>query len=387
MLKKIFIIPLIVASIALFVAPVLSAPNFLISDANIINVTSPIGDDTYIIGSQVTVDRDIAGDLIVMGGEVEINGNIAGDLLVGSGTVSIKGNIGDDLRIVGGKIFIDGQVGDDVIVGSGAITISEKALIKGDLIIGSGDFFLDGIILGNIKAGFSKGVINGIIKGNANLKYDRNLSFGNDAIIEGKLVYWATTPNPNFEAVAESVEYNQWSSRQGIGYIPVLGAFAFLIPPLALGVIVWKYLGMLLLGGLLIWFLPKYMPRVVGLIKKDYWGSFWRGIVFLVVVPILFLIGITILIGIPFSLILMLAYILTIILAGIVASLVIGSYFVRIKKPTKNQQFVGLAIGVAVYVLLSLVPFVGWLIKFIFVVLALGGMWGDSYIAIKTNRY
>ncbi len=386
MLKKISIVSMI-AIIALFAVPVLAAPNFLSSDTGVINITSPVGDDTYITGSQVIVDRDIDGDLIVIGGEVDINGDIAGDLFVAAGTVLITGNIGDDLRVGGGEVLITGEIGDDVIVGGGIVTISETALVKGDLIVGSSDFFLDGMVLGSIKAGFDKGAINGIIKGDANLKYGGVLSFGDNAVITGKLVYWASAPDASFEAVAGSVEYNKWSDGQGISYIPVLGAFAFLVPPIAFGVLAWKYLGMMLLGGILIWFLPKYMPRVVDLVKKNYWSSFWQGIVFLVVVPILAFIGITILIGIPFSIILMLAYILTIMISGIVASLVIGSYFVKLKKFSNKQQFARLAVGTAVYVLLGLVPFVGWLIKFIFMTLALGGIWKNSYAAIKSGRH
>jgi len=386
MLKKISIVSMI-AIIALFAVPVLAAPNFLSSDTGVINITSPVGDDTYITGSRVIVDRDIDGDLIIIGGEVEINGNIAGDLLVVATTVLIKGNIGDDLRVGGGEVLIESEIGDDVIVGGGIVTISETALVKGDLIAGSSDFFFDGMVLGSLKAGFDQGVINGIIKGDANLKYGGILSFGDDAVIAGKLVYWASAPDSNFGTVAGSVEYNKWSDGQGISYIPILGAFAFLIPPIAFGALVWKYLGMMLLGSILIWFLPKYMPRVVDLVKKNYWSSFWQGIVFLVVVPILALIGIIVLIGIPLSIILMLSYIIIVMISGIVASLVIGSYFVKLKKPNKKQQLAGLAVGTAVYVLLGLVPFVGWLIKFVFMVLALGGVWRDSYTAIKTGRY
>ena len=69
MFKKIFS-GLLTAVLILFVsAPALAAPTFFANDddENII-ITTPIGDDTYIAGGDVTVDGDIAGDLFVAGG-------------------------------------------------------------------------------------------------------------------------------------------------------------------------------------------------------------------------------------------------------------------------------------------------------------------------------
>lgn len=374
----------LVVVLTIGIAPALAAPHFISSDAGIINITSPLGDDTYIGGGQVTVDRNIDGDLFIGGGNVEVKGNVAGDLFVGAGTVMVTGNIGDDLRVGGGQVRISGTVGDDVLVGAGFLVIGKDAIIRGDLITGSGNFSLDGEVKGNVKASFGEGVINGTIGGDASLRYRDDLTFGSQAIITGKLTYRAPQENPDFGRMASSVEYHKWAQQINL---PALGALAFLMPVLTFSALAWKYLGMLVLGGLLIWLLPKYMPRVAQSIKKNYWTALWQGFLVFIIVPILAIIAAITLIGLPVSFVLGLSYVVAMIIAGIIASLVIGSYFVKADEKSKPRQFGALAVGAIIYVLLGIVPFVGGFIKLVFLLFGLGGIWQDCYALIKSGKY
>lgn len=384
MAKKVSVLILVTVMIASWAMPVLATPNFLSSDTGIVNITSPIGDDTYIGGTHISVDRDIQGDLFVGGSDVVINGNITGDLLIGAtGIVRVNGNVGDDVRIVSGQVIIDGVVGDDLITGTRSLIVNAGAVIKGDLLIGAQDFELHGEVLGNIKANFNKGKITGVIRGDANLEYSDKLVFSENAKILGKLAYWAPIENLGFEKVANSVEYYKYNSRwKGSN----LGMINMLAPVATFGSLALKYLSILLLGGLLIMFLPKYMPRITTAIKKNYLSSLWQGFIFLVIVPFIALISLVTLIGAPLGLVLMFSYALMIIFAGVAAVMLLGSYFIKPGK-TKAVQFSILAIGGAIYVVLALIPFVGWTIKPLFVILGLGGIWKDSYSTIKTGKY
>lgn len=390
MFKKFFSITIALLSIFVWVTPVMASPSFLFSDTDFVNITNDINDDTYIAGGQIIVEENINGDLFIGGGEVDIKGDVSGDVFVFAGSVLIRGNVADDVRIGAGDVTIEGIIGDDVFAGTNILVITESAVIKGDLIIGSGDFKLYGKVLGNVKAVFEKGEITGTINGYANLTYEKKLDVGENASVLGRLTYMAPTENPNLANIAESVEYRQTSTRWTNNTFPFLNGtlLAWLIPSIALGGLILKYLSILLLGGLFVWLLPKYMPRISSQIKKDYFGNLWQGILFLIIVPFLAFGSLLILIGWPISLILMLSYIAMLILAGLIASLLIGGYFVKLNsKSSKSKQFAGLAIGAVIYVLLVFVPFIGWLIKIIFVSLAMGGMWKDALAMIKAGKY
>ena len=134
-------------------------------------------------------------------------------------------------------------------------------------------------------------------------------------------------------------------------------------------------------------FMTTPVPRVATAVKKDYWDALWKGFLVLIAVPILaFIIAFTI-VGLPVTLVLMLSYALLLIIAQIVASLTIGSYFVKLNSKNKKSHFSALAIGAAVYVLLVLIPFIGSGLKFIILLLALGSIWRDSYTSVKAGKY
>ena len=384
MIKKISILILVTTMLVSWIVPVLAAPSFVGSDTGIVNITSPVGDDTYIGGTRISIDRDIQGDLFIGGGDVVVNGNISGDLLIGAtGVVQVIGNVGDDIRIISGQVVINGIVGDDLLIGTGSLVINEGAVIKGDLLGGAKDFELHGEVLGSVKANFNKGEITGLIRGDANLEYSEELIFSENARISGKLAYWAKAENLEFEKIAGSVEYYKSSLGWTGSNLGVMNKADSIV---TFGSLALKYLGILLLGGLLVLFLPKYMPRVTTAIKKNYLSLLWQGFIFFVLVPFVALMSLVTLVGAPLSLVLMLSYALMIIFSGVVGAMLIGSYFIKPGK-TKISQFSVLAVGGVVYVVLVLIPFVGWVIKLLFILLGLGGIWKDSYSMIKAGKY
>jgi len=368
----------------------LAAPEFITSDNGLVNLSDVSSDDTYVAGSKVVIDEDVEGDLWVAGSLIDINANVVGDLTVlGGGSVIVRGNIGDDLRAASADIVIEGQVGDDLLVGTGILTITESAVINGDLIAGGADMKIDGAVLGNVKAIFNRGVINNQIGGYANLKFDEGLQFGESAKIDGPLTYWAPQASGDFDLVASSVDYREWTSQSSWANStwPAVGVLGLMIPSVAFGAVVIKYLGLLLLGGLLIWFMPKYLPKVATKIKSDFWSSLWQGFVLLVAVPAAAFVILMTVIGLPLSVVLMLSYAILLILAQVVIAMFIGSYFIKVSTRNKKGHFTALALGAAIYVLLVLIPVVGSLFKFVLLLLALGGIWRDSYALVKAGKY
>jgi len=384
--KKIFLGLLAVGLVVSVSAPALAAPSFITNDSGTINVANPIGDDTYIAGGSVIIDSDVHGDLFIGGGTVEINANVAGDLFVGGGTVVIQGSVGDDIRIGGGQVTIHGNVGDDLMIGGGTVTIADTSTIRGDLLVGAGNFSLYGNVLGNVQASFGKGRIKGIISGNADLRYgDGKLAFADGAKINGKLDYWALNENTAFADIAKEVEYHKWTTGNASSLWPVTAAIA--IPIAMWSGALWAFVGILILGGLLILLLPKYLPRVVGTTKKDYWTSLWRGALFVIVVPLLAMLFAFTGFGIPVSAVMMLSFIIFMFLASVPISMALGSYIIKYKEKDKSRQLGALVIGALIYIILGLIPFIGWMIKLILFIIGVGAMWIDVQTMVKKRIY
>ncbi|MEA1909802.1 MAG: hypothetical protein U9M89_02165 [Patescibacteria group bacterium] len=366
--------------------PVLASPTFLAAEDknDTLILENPINDDAYIAGGVVVINEDVAGDLFVAGGEVDINANIGGDLFIGGGNVAIRGKVGDDLRIGAGDVNIYGEIGDNVFIGAGNTMIADTALIRGDLVVGTGNINILGRILGNLKAGFGSAQINGTITGDADLRYGNgSLVFGDDAKIGGKLDYWAQKETNKFSAVAGSVEFH----KARIHNKDFPKAAGFLAPFAMFMGALGSFLGILLIGGLFIIFMPKYLVRAAKTAKKNYWTALWQGFLFLVAVPILaFLIALTGF-GIPAALIIMFSYIIILMLASIPAAMTVGSLIYSYTDTAKMKQFGTLVIGAAIFVLLGIIPAIGWLIKFLLILIGIGVIWIDSMKAIKEGRY
>jgi len=389
MFRKIFF-GFLASILALSLAtPVLAAPSFVAPNKNeaSVSINSPISDDVYATGGSVVINENIAGDLFVAGGMIEVNANVAGDLLVSGGTVSIRGSVGDDARISGGQVVVYGNVGDDLLVGGGTVWIDDAAVVHGDLLAGAGELRLSGTVLGNVKAGFGSARISGTIDGDADLRYgdDGQLVFLDGARVGGKLDYWAPRETDAFAGVAGEVVYHK-ALLKGPNW--PLAAAIFIPAAMLLGAL-WALASLAFLGGLLLWLLPKYLPRVAVLTKKNYWQALWQGLLFVIVVPILALLVALTGFGLPVAVVMMLSSAMIMILASIPVSMAIGSCIIKYKENDKNKgrQFLALVVGALIYIVLGLLPFIGWIFKLILILIGVGVIWMDARLMIRKGIY
>jgi len=378
MFRKFFLGFVAFVLVGVISVPVFATPNFIVpDDSGLVAITSPLGDDTYLAGGDVVIDSDINGDLFAAGGSIIINADVKGDLFVTGGQVTIKGSVGDDVRIGGGSVTIYGDVGDDLMVGGGSVTIADTSTIRGDLLIGAGNFSLYGTVNGNVKAGFGEGRIRGNIGGNADLRYgDGELTFADTSKIGGKLDYWALSENSALAGIASEIEFHKWTngSSSSSSAWPAMAALALPLTMLlgSLG----TFLGILIIGGVLILLLPKYLPRIVESVKKDYWNALWQGIVFVIVLPLIALLIAFTGFGISLSALIMFSFFSILILASVPVSMA-----------NKGRQFGGLAIGAVIYVLIGLIPFIGWIIRLLLFISGIGIIFMDARQQVKKGNY
>jgi len=336
-------------------------------------VTRIINDDVYLAGGMIRVDANVNGDLAVAGGNVSINSKISQDLTVVGGDIDINGEITDDLRVAGANIKINAIIKDDLLVGGGNVNLSADSFVGGDLIAGSANLVLNGDIQGNILAGADTIFINGKVNGNVRLMSVDKLRFGPDGRISGDLSY-VSVSEFEFEKgqVLGKITYESASGPLFEGFRGEVGGILF---KLVAGFKIYQLLSMLFFGLFLLWAYRFFAFHTVNLAFESPLKDLGIGVITLIVTPIVAVLFMITFIGVPLGLVIFAIWFIILYLATLMAALMIGSKIVRIdEKSSFLRMFGSLAIGALVYVLLGLIPIIGWLVKILITLIALGAM-------------
>jgi hypothetical protein len=117
------------------------------------------------------------------------------------------------------------------------------------------------------------------------------------------------------------------------------------------------------------------------------WVNMLRGFIVLVVVPIVAIILFATIFGALLGALVALAYALLMVVAGLYSGIIFGSWLYRlVKKGEVVITWQWAAIGVIVLGILKLVPLVGWVICFLFFLLAIGAIADMLYQKLWLKR-
>lgn len=331
-------------------------------------------DDVYAGGGIVSIEEDIDGDLYIAGGSLTINGNITGDLVIAGGQITINGDIEDDLRAAGGSIALNGNVGDDVIATSGQLNISTDTLIGGSLILGNGYANILGTVNEDIKGGGGKIVLGGTIYGDVMLEVQDSIVLTEGAAIEGNLIYTSLREAElNEEQVSGFIEFNkQLIPEEKVDIGEEIDNF---FSRWHIFIQVLKYLSLLALALVLVLIAPAGLTGATKICIDKPWRSLGLGFVVLICsIAAMIVLSITV-IGLPLAFILLALLMITLYVAKVYASLFIGNLLIKPKKMTKAKLFGLTALGAFILAIVDIVPFIGWLVSFVILMIAFGAFW------------
>ena len=387
-MKKILVFFLIAVSVLFISAAPLWA--FETDSSDDVEVIS-FGDDKFIFGPEVLVTEDIDGDLIMAGGRLSVDGSIAQDLMAAGGIIIIDGDIGDDMRISGGTIDISGNVEDDLMAVGGQISISEASVIGGELAVSGGTLDIACTTGGDANLTGGTITISGKIGGDVRIDGVESLKITGTAEITGDLIYSSgTTAAISDEAViggevketiievieeAKIVRSSPWAVFAATYFGGKLIAF----------------LGLFVLGSVLILVMPGLFKRFNDRIKKTPGMSVGSGAIVLFGVPIgsiiVFIISIILfitIIGSGLGIVALASNSILLIVYGIFiyASALFLSYLIGMlifSKASLNMERYGwkvliFFIGLLIIMVLYSIPFIGWVIRFAGVLFGLGGL-------------
>lgn len=372
----------------LFIVPASFAAEMQSGEHIVLPADAVIEDNYFAAGDSVTISGTINGDLYVAGGTVTIEGTINGDLLAAGGNINIRGTVSQDVRVAGGQLIVSGVVGRNLTVLGGSVTVTDAAEITGSVVgaggslqlfapipgsvtLAGGDVELGSTIGGDVVAavGNLKLTPSGIIGGNLTYYSDEEVNIPQGATVSGQIIRREYPEQARLDA--EEKENIEEAARVAAVMAKVLNVLSAFI-----------------LGTILLLVFPKYTTHITTRITKSVWPSLGLGFLMLIFVPILAIILFITVIGIPLGFLLLFAYFFSLYIAKIFISLVLGEKILGYINQ-KYHPVAVLAVGLIVYLMLTSIPVIGWLVSVFAVLIGLGSMYlakKDYYQEAKAKK-
>lgn len=324
-----------------------------------------IAGDLYAVGGSVTVSGDVEGDTVVIGGDVFLNGITASDVFVLGGLVNVVGITGDDIRIVGGQITVGEDVPGDVVVLGGVIRILSNVSVGGDVITVGGRTIIDGDVAGDVQVYGGEVSLNGQIGGNTRLFISGDIFIGDNAQLDGDLIYTASHEADISETaiIVGEISFKETRITKDVQsfFSALFGAF-----------FVTKILTLLVAGLLAIFVFRKFSESLVSCAISGIGKELLRGFVVLIAVPIALIFFFVTVLGAMVGILGLLVYVGLIIIAKIYTGIVFGTFLSKVIQKKVNIDWRWTVIGITLLQIISLVPIVGWLVVTVSFLVTLG---------------
>jgi cytoskeletal protein CcmA (bactofilin family) len=314
-----------------------------------------IDDDVYAFGSTITIVGTVRGDVVAIGGTVTINGTVTGNVNAAAGTITISGRVGGSVRAVGGDITVDGRVGKDALIAGNTIDLAASARVDRDLNVAARTATLNGHVGRNVGADVQTLHIGDSASVHGDLRYGSDKAdIAPGALLQG------TVTHTHFDSYWPGT-WQIWTT----GAWPALVAFAWLRGFFSLSV----------LGVIFLLVAPRLGRRTVATLRGRPWASLGVGLAVLIAVPIIaalaFALGVFIG-GWWLALLALAIYAIAVALSLPVTGLFVGQWLLQEAGARNVWPGAALMLGLALVMLVSLVPILGLLVVITAVIFGLG---------------
>lgn len=410
-------------ALGLFAVPAARAFEGRGGDVVVVGADEVIEDDLYVAAGEFRLDGTVRGDLVVVGGTLTVNGTVEGDLIAAGQSVIVNGTVEDDARVAGYALTIGGDVADDVIAAGFSLEGAEASAIGGDVIYAGYQALLAGEVGGDVNVGGGAVEIAGDIQGDVSVdvggtergeslppfynfipnvptvpSVPASLTVREGAEIGGDLSYTANfEADVPIDAVSGNVDFNR--------YVPEEPEEEERPQPSpALMVARWSFRQLrrlatfLLIGVLMMWVVPGWTRKLARNLESKPlpslgWGVvaiavFGAVMVMLVIATVLLTIvfgavtlgglagRLAVLGGIVttsagFSFSLLWRYVTTIVISLFVGQMIFRAF----NSPAEQNRWWPVVLGVVIFVIVTAVPVLGWLVKLAAVLFGLGAFW------------
>jgi cytoskeletal protein CcmA (bactofilin family) len=367
MLKHIFkglAISLILISMTVFAAAPVLAFDSRTGDTVNVPHDEVVDGDLYVMGRNIIIDGTVNGDVFGAGQTITINGTVNGGVTLAGQTLTVNGQVANGARLAGQTINVSSSIGRDLVAAGATLNVTSTAKIADDLIFGFGTSYISGNINGNVKGGASEVTITNGVGGDVKVEVDK-LTITSTANIEGDLVY--TSEN---EANIQSGARVGGSTIHNMPEKPAPAPFA------GMGGKLLGFIMILVVGIIVILLAPRWVSAMADSIRAKPWPSLGWGALVLFATPIAAIIVIITIIGLPVGLIALVLYGIAIYLSQIPVGFLIGRLIIRRNGEIESRGLMvgALAPGLAILLVLGLIPYIGGLVMLLTIIFGLGSV-------------
>ncbi len=326
----------------------------------------------YTAGNVISIDGEIQSDLYTAGNVITVESNVENNFSGVGGTIIIKGDVGNNVHIAGGTVIVQGEIMEDLFVVGGNVLIGKSAKVEGDLVVAGGMVDIEGPIKGSVFIGGGDVNINNKIGGQVKITADI-LKIGEFAEIEKNIKYTSSKKAEIHRdaKISGTINFNQKAIKTIDKSSVVSGFFAilatFLLLKIATGIVV---------GLALVYFFKNIIKSIVKKGLNNVGANVGMGIAVLFLTPVVGVILIISIVGVYLAGLISILYVLLIMLSSAIANIVFGSLLLKVLKK-KEEYSVGwqeVIFGVIVLKIVWFIPFVGWLLYAVFMLISMGAI-------------
>ena len=346
-----------------FAAPIIRSGDSVSVDDNQV-----LEGDFYGFGSTIVISGEADNDVYLAGGSVTVNAPIKQDLVILGGSVNIHGPVDDDVRVAGGEVTIADHVEGDVVVLGGTLNLLSTASVGGDVLFMGSKVDISGSVAGSVVGRGGQVRIDNSVGGNVSVQASQSFSLGDRAEILGNVEYESMGELARAQGAVVVGDIQK-------KILPTAGvnSYALLIPLLILLFSVFT--------AYLIFRSP--MQQVVDATAQSYGIQGLVGLGILLVMPFVGFLLVTSVLGMIVGIVIFIAYVLLIFTTWILSGVVLGTLILKYAAKKPKITLASVTLGVIIFDVLFLVPFIGPFLVFAVFVIVLGGVGTQLYHLIR----
>jgi len=323
------------------------------ASGDVLDVRGTINGDAFLAGSNITFSGNVNGNLFVAGNTINLTGKVNGMIFSAGNVLTINSEGVNSLFAAGNLITVNSKISKNSYVAGSSVTITNNSEIGQDLFIGASVVNLDA----NVKRDLSLD--------SSSTFFGQNAKIGNDLEVASSM-----QTNANLQSITggkititQSQENN--SSKE---YIASFKAKIF--EKLTIGLF-----SVLIIGLLLIKFFNKSLIKINKDSEKNFGKNLLKGLLFSIGVPFLAIILLITIIGIKLSFLTIGIYSIVMFLSSVVGSIFIGDVFLKkLMRQKTPSLYLALLVGSLIFIILTIIPFVGWIFGAIIILVSLGSL-------------
>lgn len=331
-----------------------------------------------VMDENAEMSDNVKGSTLVAGSNASMDGESEGVSFMGANKVVFEGNSEYGV-FAGNSIEVNGIVNKDTFIAGNIIKIKDKANLKRDVVIAGADIELNGKVGRNISIYASSVSLKGsTIEGNVKISAN-TVNIDKDTIINGDL-YYPSDAEVNIDKKSvkgEIIKTDAINENDDSFVTLMMGKF-------------WSFMSLILIFAVISLAASKIFTNIQDEYSKFDFNkgleTFTKGLLFVILVPIIIFILFLMSIGIPLALILLAFYFIIMYLSVIFTGYLIGyKLWQRFFNNDINMLVVGI-FGLAILFVLNLIPGINFIVSLLSLIIGIGIIYDVIIKKIGSNE-